>query len=263
MTRNTEPANVPLAMELRVTGPQKLLADISTVVGIKTRMSALGWYWIIIGGLFFPLPIFYMLHAYAGDDPAALIRIISGTLVFSVSFSTANQMSQFLLSERFVGNLKLIVTAPVSKFAYVFGTLIHSLMVGAGSVAAILVFTLVSRIDVDPTWTFLPVIILSVLFLAGVSLFITSFASSQAVGSILANLVGIVLAMVSPVFFTMDQAPLLLRWLGYVSPLRYAADGLSSSLTGHTDVAVEITVLAASALATMALGLWRLPWREE
>ena len=69
--------------------------------------------------------------------------------------------------------------------------------------------------------------------------------------------------MVSPVFFTMEQAPLLLRWLGYVSPLRYAADGLSASLTGQTDVAIEVAVLAASAFGAMALGLWRLPWREK
>ena len=61
----------------------------------------------------------------------------------------------------------------------------------------------------------------------------------------------------------MEQAPLLLRWLGYVSPLRYAADGLSASLTGRTDVAVEIAVLTVSALGAMAFGLWRLPWREK
>ena len=263
MTREAESANVPVAADLRVTGPLKLLGDMSTVVGIKTRISAHGWYWLILGALVFPLPLFYMLNAYVGDDSAASIRIIAGTLVFSVSFSTANQMSQQFLAERFTGNLKLIVTAPVSKFAYVSGTLIHSSMVGAGSVAAILVFALVSGIGIDPAWTFLPVVILSVLFLAGVSLLITSFASSITVGSMLANTVGIILAMVSPVFFTMEQAPLLLRWLGYVSPLRYAADGLSASLAGQTDVAFETAVLAASAFGAMALGLWRLPWREK
>ena len=263
MTRKAETASVPSMMYLRTAGPLKLLGDISTVVGIKARISAQGWYWLIIGALVFPLPLFYMLNAYAGDDSAASIRIISGTLVFSVSFSTANQGSQQFLAERFTGNLKLIITAPVSKFAYVSGTLIHSSMVGAGSVVAILVFALASGIDIDPTWTFLPVVVLSVLFLAGVSLFITSFASSIVVGSMLANIMGIILAMVSPVFYTMDQAPLLLRWLGYVSPLRYAADGLSASLTGRTDVTVEVGVLAASALGAMALGLWRLPWREK
>ena len=258
-----ESAIVPQTMGLRVAGPEKLFGDISTVVGIKTRISARNWYWFVIGPLFFPLPLFYMLNAYVGDDTAAVIRIIAGTLVFSVSFTTANQMAQEIMAERFNGNLKLVITAPVSKFAYVTATLLHSSMIGAVSAVAILAFALVSGIDVDPTWIFLPVIVLTVLFLAGVALFMTSLSPSFHVGNLLANLVGIVLAMVSPVFYTMDQAPLLLRWLGYVSPLRYAADGLSTSLTGRTDVAVEIAVLAASAFGAMTIGLWKLPWREK
>ncbi len=250
-------------MDLQVTGPLKLLADISTVVGIRTHNSAKNWTWLIVGALVFPLPLFYMLHAYVGDDPGATIRIIAGTLVFSVSFSTANQGAQQYLAERFSGNLKLIVTAPVSKFAYVAGTLVHSSGIGAGSVVAILMFALISGIDIHPTWTFLPVILLAVLFLSGLAMFITGFATSLTVGSMMANIIGIILAMVSPVFFTMEQAPLLLRWLGYVSPLRYAADGLSTSLTGGTDVSVEVAVLAASTVGAMSLGLWRLPWREK
>ena len=263
MRRQPESASVPPGMDLRVTGPVKLLGDISTVVGIKTRISARNWHWLIIGALVFPLPLFYMLNAYVAGDPAAAIRVIAGTLVFSVSFSTANQTSQVLLNERFQGTLKLMVAAPISKIAYVAGVLVHSLMIGAGSVVAILVFALVSGIDVRPTWTFLPVVVLAVLFLAGLTLFIISFASSFAVGSMLTNIAGIILAMVSPVFFTMEQAPLLLRWLGYISPLRYAADGLSASLAGRTDVAVEVAVLAASACVAMAMGLWKLPWREK
>ena len=142
-------------MDQRTTGPVKLLGDISTIVGIKTRISAKSWHWLIIGALVFPLPLFYMLNAYVGDDPAATIRIIAVTLVFSVSFSTANQTAQQLLAERFTGNLKLMITAPVSKLAYVAGTLLHSSMIGTGSVVAILVFAFASGIDIDPTWTFL------------------------------------------------------------------------------------------------------------
>ena len=263
MKHRPESTGTPLATDLRTTGPLKLLEDISTIVGIRTHNSAKNWAWLIVGALVFPLPLFYMLHAYVGDDSGATIRIIAGTLVFSVSFSTANQGAQQYLAERFSGNLKLIITAPVPKFAYVAGTLIHSSGIGAGSVVAILMFALISGIDIHPTWTFLPMILLAVLFLSGLAMFITSFATSLTVGSMMANVVGIILAMVSPVFFTMEQAPLLLRWLGYVSPLRYAADGLSASLTGRTDVAVEVGVLMASALLAMALGLWRLPWRER
>ena len=202
MRHPPEPSNVSPAMGLRVAGPLKLLGDVSTVLGIKTRISARNWHWLIIGTLVFPLPLFYMLNAYVADDPSAQIRIIAGTLVFSVSFSTANQTSQVLLSERFMGTLKLMITAPVSKFAYVAGVLVHSSMIGAGSAAAILIFAAASGIDMSLTWTSLPVIVLAVLFLSGLTLFITGFATSYMVGALLANIAGIILAMVSPVFFT-------------------------------------------------------------
>ena len=74
---------------------------------------------------------------------------------------------------------------------------------------------------------------------------------------------GTVLILLSPAYFSMEQAPLLLRWLGYASPMTYAADGITASLSGRTDLFVETVVLAAFALATMALGLWRLPWRDK
>jgi len=74
---------------------------------------------------------------------------------------------------------------------------------------------------------------------------------------------GIVLVMISPVFFTMDQAPLLLKWLGHVSPLRYAADGIMESLSGGTDVWVEMAILVGFATFTLSLGLWKLRWRES
>lgn len=93
-------------------------------------------------------------------------------------------------------------------------------MIDTGSAVAILAIELVSGIDFDPTWTFLPVIVWTVLFLAGVALFMTSLSPSFQVGNLLANHVGIVLAMVSLDFYTIDQAPLHLRLLGYVSPLK-------------------------------------------
>ena len=263
MKQRPKATGVSSAAVLRTAGAVKLMGDISTVFGIKLRISANQWQWFLIGALLFPLPLFYMMFAYVSDDPPAVIRIIAGTLVFSVSFTTANQMAQQFVAERFGGTLKLMITAPVSKFAYVIGTLMHSSIIGAGSVVAMLIFALASGIDINLTWTFLPVIVLTVLFLAGLTLFITSFATSAAVGGLLANIAGIILAIVSPVFFTMERAPLLLRWLGYVSPLRYAADAISTSLTGQTDVQVELAVLSVTSIAAMLLGLWKLPWRQK
>ena len=42
-----------------------------------------------------------------------------------------------------------------------------------------------------------------------------------------------------------------------------AADGITKSLSGQTDVWFELAVPAGFALVTMALGMWRLPWCED
>jgi ABC-type multidrug transport system permease subunit len=88
-------------------------------------------------------------------------------------------------------------------------------------------------------------------------------APSAEVGGIINGLVGIMPVMLSPVFFTMEQAPLLLRWFGWVSPFRYAADGIMKSLSGRTDIRTEFTVLAGFAAMAMAIGFWRMRWRER
>ena len=87
--------------------------------------------------------------------------------------------------------------------------------------------------------------------------------SAYQVGNLITAMLSLVLAAVSPVYFTMEQAPLLLKLLGYISPLRYAADGITKSLSGQVDVWFELAVLAGFALVTMTLGTWRLPWRED
>ena len=92
---------------------------------------------------------------------------------------------------------------------------------------------------------------------------IASISPSMEVGGIISNLVGVVLVMASPVFFTMDQAPMALQWLGWVSPMRYAADGTTKALSGDGQIWVELAVLTGFALVAMAAGLWRMRWREE
>ena len=74
-------------------------------------------------------------------------------------------------------------------------------------------------------------------------------------GNIIASLIAIVLVIISPVYFTLESAPLLLQWFGYVSPLRYAADAIAAAL-GRTRgcLAGACRVLAAYA-AIVAMGL--------
>ena len=118
-------------------------------------------------------------------------------------------------------------------------------------------------VDIDLEWGLAPSIILTVLAVSGLTLFVVSFAPSLQVGNLATGLLSLILAALSPVYFTMDQAPFLMKLIGYISPLRYAADAIEKSLSGQTDVWLELGILSVIALCAMSLGLWRMPWREK
>ena len=247
----------------RTGGVGKFVSDTVSVFEINFLPVVKHWYLLLLMALGFPIPWFYVTRSIAPDDPDILRRLLAGTIVFGVTFSIGMLVGQNVVAQRFMGNLRLLITMPVSKGAYVLGSLAYSSISGTITVVALLGFGLAAGVDIDVAWGLVPSLILSVLTMAGLTLFVVSFAPSLQAGNLITGLLSLALAAVSPVYFTMEQAPFLLRLLGYVSPLRYAADGIGKSVSGRGDVWTELAVLAGFAVVTMSLGLWRLPWREE
>ena len=244
-------------------GALKIFRDTSSVLEMKLVLMQRGWYWYLLSSLVFPVAIFYWSRGLAPDDPDPVLRVMVGAMVFGVSMGTMGTLAQQLIQDRFQGRLKLLITMPMSKVAYAIGVLAFAAMLATGTVAVLLVFAWVAGVDFTVSWVFFPIVAVALLSMAGLPLLIVSYAPSAEAGGVMTNLIGILPVMVSPVFFTMEQAPLLLEWLGWVSPMRYAADGLSKSLSGNTDIWVEFGVLAGFALITITLGLWKLRWRER
>ena len=241
----------------------KFVSDALSVLEIKLLFLVHGWYWYLVRPLVIPLGLYFWLRVLVPDDPELVKRVMVGSIVFGVSISTANMLGQQIIMDRFMGRLKLIITMPVSKGAYVTGLLAFAAIQTIPVIFLILGFAWASGVDIHLTWAFFPFIVPILISMAGITLIIASYAPSQEVGSIAANLTSIGIVVVSPVFFTMDQAPLVLRWIGWVSPMRYAADGIMKSLSGETGVLVEFVVLAGFGLAAMAIGVWALRWRER
>ncbi|MCY4437900.1 MAG: ABC transporter permease [Chloroflexi bacterium] len=247
----------------RTRGFTKFMSDVVSVFELNFIPIMRQWYLIVLAAAAFPIPWFYVTKAIAPDDPAVVRRLLAGTLVFGVAFSIGMLVGQNAVAQRFMGYLKLLITMPVSKGAYILGSLAYSSISGVITVVMLLGFGVAAGVDISITWGLVPCLVLTVLTMAGLTIFVVSFAPTLQAGNISASLLAIVLAALSPVYFTMEQAPLLLKALGYISPLRYAADGITKSLSGRTDVVVELAVLAGFALVCIALGLWRLPWRED
>ncbi len=244
-------------------GIAKFLRDMLSILQMKLFYMRQTWLWYLMGALIFPLGMFYWSRALAPDDPEAVRRLMTGTIVFGVALMSANSLSDQLVQDRFQGRLKLLITMPMSKASYAIGVLIFASFQSAAIVALLLTLGFAAGVDFDPTLAFFPIIVPMLLTMAGLTLFLSSLAPSAEVGGIINGMVGIMPVMLSPVFFTMEQAPLLLRWLGWVSPFRYAADGIMKSLSGRTDIWLEFAVLAGFAAATMAVGFWRMRWRER
>ena len=106
---------------LRTPGPRKFLSDSLAVLEIHALPMIRQWYLIVLGTLVFPIPMFYVFRSIAPDDAAVWQRLLAGTLIFGVSFSTAMLAGQQIVAQRFMGHLKLIITMPVSKAAFVVG----------------------------------------------------------------------------------------------------------------------------------------------
>ena len=256
------PASVPPPVTLP-SGYVKLLGDIWAVLEIKVLIMIRGWHWYLMASLVFPVTMFYWSRALVSDDPETVRRMMTGSIVLGTTLLTANSLASQIIQDRFQHRLKLLITMPMSKVAYAVGVLIFASLMGWLTIGLLLLFGLLAGVEFELTWTFFPVVVPAVLSLAGLTLLIGSYAPSAEVGGIMANLLGAVLVFISPVFFPMERAPLLMQWVGQVSPLRYAADAIMKSLSGRTDIWLELTFLLAFAAATMILGLWKLRWREQ
>ncbi len=247
----------------RISGIKKFVSDTFSIFEIYFLPSLRHWYLTILMASGFPIPWFYVTRAIAPDDPQVIRRLLAATLVFGVAFSIGMLVGQNVVAQRFIGTLKLLISMPVSKGAYVLGSLAFSSVSGAINVVVLMGFGLVAGVDILLGWGLVPCLVLTVLTMAGLTLFVVSFAPSLQAGNLSTGLVALMLAALSPVYFTMEQAPPVLKQLGYISPLRYASDGIEKSLSGNGDIWGEIAVLAGFAMVTMSLGLWRMPWREN
>ena len=243
-------------------GNLKFFRDVWTVLEMKLLFLLQGWILYFIRPLVFPMAIFFWLRIVAPEDPDVVRRMMTGAIIFGFALSTANMLGQQIILDRFSGRLKLIITMPVSKAAYANGVLAFAIIQAAPMVVVLLVFASLARVEFDLTWVFFPLLLPVLLTMGGLTFLVASYAPSQEAGSIMANLAGIVLVLVSPVFFSMERAPLVVQWLGWVSPMRYAADGVMKALSGQTDVWVEFLVLVGFAAVMMSLGLWKLRWRD-
>ena len=75
----------------------KYLGDVFTIVEMKALFMVRGWYWYALRPLVFPLGALFWLKVMVPDDMETNTRIMAGAIVFGISPSAANMLSQQIL----------------------------------------------------------------------------------------------------------------------------------------------------------------------
>ena len=110
----------------RIGGVGKFVSDSVSVFEINFLPAVRYWYLTVLLSSGFAIPWFYVTRSIAPDDPEVLRRLLAGTIVFGVTFSIGTLVGNNAVAQRFMGNLRLLITMPVSKGAYVLGSLAYS-----------------------------------------------------------------------------------------------------------------------------------------
>ena len=136
----------------------KFMSDVVSVFELNFIPIMRQWYLIVMMAAAFPIPWFYVTKAIAPDDPAVVRRLLAGTLVFGVAMSIGMLVGQNAVAQRFMGTLKLLITMPVSKGAFILGTLAFSSMSGVITVVMLLGFGVAAGVDISISWGSYPLL---------------------------------------------------------------------------------------------------------
>jgi ABC-2 type transport system permease protein len=211
----------------------------------------------------FPLSFLFFARNLTPPGIALSTRLITGSIVFGLGLTIVNDLSQTVLNERFNWQLKLIQVCPVNKASYAVGVIIAGLARGVVNAAIILLFAPLFGIHVHLSLWLVPLILLCALSLSGIAFLVGTWAPSQQLGNVLANSVGILVVMFSPIYYPLSRLPEWLQWPARFSPYTHAGTAIDAVLANRGGFYDEMIVLAAITALTLVAGFWGMRWRES
>lgn len=244
---------------------RKFWSDTLIIFQIET-LKIRSWWWIYMMSIvMFPIGMLYFAKWLVppGAQDAVGTRLMTGSLVFALGLMAVNNLAQVMLWDRFSYSLKLIITSPVHPLSYASGVVLFSTCQGMLTAAAVLSFSPVVGIGIHLNWWLVPVLLLTTVSLTGIGVVIATWSPSMQVGNLMANMVGIMVTMLSPVYFPIERLPHWLRWVVRFSPYTHAGEAVDGILSGRGGYGHEVGYLALITTVGLLIGVMGLRWRES
>lgn len=231
------------------------------VMSWRSTLRELG---IIIGFvIIFPLGFLFFLGHIAA--PALRVQVLVGSIMMEMALLNINVVAQGIGNDKDRKLYDLYVSLPMSPLAYVLSIALSLLPFNLGSAAITLV--------VGELWFGLPPFsvpaLLAGLLLVwastlGIGFLIAVYGSSPRQINTNAQLVGIIMTFLAPVFYPISVLPPVLQYLAYAWPVTWGAILLQEIIHSNADAALQASAVLAffAALWAVMIGVglrWRTP----
>ncbi|MBN1857115.1 MAG: ABC transporter permease [Dehalococcoidia bacterium] len=241
---------------------RRWLSELLIVFSIEFRRFVTEWPVYLLVSVIAAAPLFLVRLATdvtAADDT----RLLAGAVVFGLGLQSINGTGQLMVSERFEGQMKLFRTAPMSQGAYVVGITLFTVAMAAVSTAAVLGIGALTGIAFSLSLLLIPLVIMTGASLTGFAVLIATNARTASSGALLANTLGVLVALLSPVFYPIERLPEVLQLVAHLSPFTYAGQAFTEVLSGGSSVLLPSLILLGFMLVTTTLGIVKMRWRES
>lgn len=246
--------------------PAARLQQYSTIFRMLLTEYRRIWFFHLIRSLLFPVAFVFLVKVTTGSTSRAQdIFLLGGLLTTAMTFGPISTLIDKIGWSRQRHEFDYWTTLPIPKLTFILALMtVSQLFALPGLLCAYLLGSLIlsvapSGLIILPLLLFVP---LSSLPLAGLAVFLGSYAPNGQLANMIANVMTIVIGFLSPMYIPLQALPLPLRILAQFIPLTYSADAFRAILNGGgTNLLMDIAVLCIFALLFLLLVYRKLDWR--
>jgi ABC-2 type transport system permease protein len=206
--------------------------------------------------------LFFLGHITA---PSLRVQVLVGSIMMEMALLNINVVAQGIGADKDRKLYDLYVSLPISPLAYVLSIAFSLLPFNLGSAALTL---LVGEIWFGLPPFSVPALLIGLLLVwastLGIGFLIAVYGSSPRQINTNAQLIGIIMTFLAPVFYPISVLPTALQYVAYLWPVTWGAILLQQIIHSNTAAALQASVVLAVFAALWAIlisvGLrWRTP----
>jgi len=218
----------------------------------------------LLNAIAMPAALAYLGVMVFPEQPELLRSWLAGCVAFGLGMGGLVQVGAAMLSDRFLGRLALLRTAPVSKASYYGAHLAMAslqaivLLVAAMVAVQRLGLTAVGAREVAAGAI---VALCAASAIGGLAAVLALSVADFDQGNVVITIAAVGLALASPVFYQLSDLPLLLQPVALLSPFTHVAPLVRALVDGRPLPPGALAGTVALAVAVNAVSYRLVPWR--